>query len=82
MLEGAIGSFASAHLFSTFRKLDWGTELFGPLLLTEEILRSFFGRRDVHEKKLFNSGEAGSADHSYRLAGVGNDDIPDGSQQS
>lgn len=38
MLEGAIGSVASAHLFSTFRKLDWGTELFGPLLLTEEIL--------------------------------------------
>ncbi|MBS4005001.1 MAG: muconate/chloromuconate family cycloisomerase [Afipia sp.] len=38
MLEGAIGSIASAHLFSTFRKLDWGTELFGPLLLTEEIL--------------------------------------------
>ena len=38
MLEGGIGTVASAHLFSTFAKLAWGTELFGPLLLTEEIL--------------------------------------------
>ena len=38
MLEGAIASVASAHLFATFPKLEWGTELFGPLLLTEEIL--------------------------------------------
>jgi muconate cycloisomerase len=38
MLEGAIGTIASAHLFATFNKLQWGTELFGPLLLTEEIL--------------------------------------------
>ncbi|MGI4860725.1 MAG: muconate/chloromuconate family cycloisomerase [Janthinobacterium lividum] len=38
MLEGAIGTIASAQLFSTFNKLEWGTELFGPLLLTEEIL--------------------------------------------
>lgn len=38
MLEGAIGTIASAHLFSTFADLQWGTELFGPLLLTEEIL--------------------------------------------
>ncbi len=38
MLEGAIGTIASAQLFSTFSELKWGTELFGPLLLTEEIL--------------------------------------------
>jgi muconate cycloisomerase len=38
MLEGAIGTIASAQLFSTFDALKWGTELFGPLLLTEEIL--------------------------------------------
>ena len=38
MLEGAVASIASAHLFATFPKLEWGTELFGPLLLTEEIL--------------------------------------------
>ena len=38
MLEGAIGTAASAHLFATFGALEWGTELFGPLLMTEEIL--------------------------------------------
>jgi muconate cycloisomerase len=38
MLEGAVGTVASAQLFSTFTELKWGTELFGPLLLTEEIL--------------------------------------------
>jgi muconate cycloisomerase len=38
MLEAGIGTIASAHLFATFPTLAWGTELFGPLLLTEEIL--------------------------------------------
>ncbi|TJZ89371.1 muconate cycloisomerase [Paracoccus gahaiensis] len=38
MLEGAVGTVISAHAFSTFAKLQWGTELFGPLLLTEDIL--------------------------------------------
>ena len=38
MLEGAVGTIASAHLFSTFPKLTWGTELFGPLLLGEELV--------------------------------------------
>jgi muconate cycloisomerase len=38
MLEGAIGTLASAHAFLTLNKLQWGTELFGPLLLTEEIV--------------------------------------------
>ncbi|RAS38792.1 muconate/chloromuconate family cycloisomerase [Paraburkholderia bryophila] len=38
MLEGAVGTMASAQLFSTFGALKWGTELFGPLLLTEDIL--------------------------------------------
>jgi muconate cycloisomerase len=38
MLEGAVATIASAQLFSTFAKMEWGTELFGPLLLTEEIL--------------------------------------------
>ena len=36
MLEGSIGTLASAHAFLTLRQLTWGTELFGPLLLTEE----------------------------------------------
>jgi muconate cycloisomerase len=39
MLEGAVSTIASAHVFATFANLQWGTELFGPLLLTEEILR-------------------------------------------
>ncbi len=38
MLEGAFSTIASAHLFSSFSNLQWGTELFGPLLITEEIL--------------------------------------------
>lgn len=39
MLEGAVGTIASAHLFSTFENLAYGTELFGPLLLTQDILK-------------------------------------------
>jgi muconate cycloisomerase len=31
---------ASAHVFAGFPHLDWGTELFGPLLITEEILET------------------------------------------
>jgi len=46
MLEGAVGTMASAQLFSTFHELAWGTELFGPLLLTEEILREPLAYRD------------------------------------
>jgi len=38
MLEGGIGTLASAHAFVTLNKLAWDTELFGPLLLTEDIL--------------------------------------------
>ncbi|MEC5211255.1 muconate cycloisomerase [Psychrobacter sp. PL15] len=38
MLEGPIGTAASAHVFSTYPSLSFDTELFGPLLLTEDIL--------------------------------------------
>lgn len=38
MLEGSVGTVASAHVFATLPDLAWGTELFGPLLQTEEIL--------------------------------------------
>ncbi|MRW89800.1 muconate cycloisomerase [Duganella sp. FT80W] len=38
MLEGGIGTAATAHLCSTFPTLAWDTELFGPLLLTQEVL--------------------------------------------
>lgn len=40
MLEAAVGTMASAHVFATFPRLAFGTELFGPLLLTEEILQT------------------------------------------
>ena len=40
MLEAGIGTIASAHVFATFPTLAFGTELFGPLLLTEEILET------------------------------------------
>ncbi|WP_166169978.1 muconate/chloromuconate family cycloisomerase [Acinetobacter sp. SA01] len=40
MLEGPVGTIASAHVFSTFENLAYGTELFGPLLLTENILKT------------------------------------------
>lgn len=46
MLEGAVGTMASAQLFSTFGELAWSTELFGPLLLTEEILLQPLQYRD------------------------------------
>ena len=48
MLEGGVGTIASAHVFSTFRSLQWGTELFGPLLLTEEILATPLEYKDFH----------------------------------
>ena len=38
MLEGSVGTLASAHAFLTLKQLTWGTELFGPLLLTEDIV--------------------------------------------
>lgn len=46
MLEGAVGTAASAHLFSTFSDLSFDTELFGPLLLTQDILREPLVYRD------------------------------------
>jgi muconate cycloisomerase len=46
MLEGGIGTAATAHLCSTFADLAWDTELFGPLLLTQEVLREPLVYRD------------------------------------
>lgn len=39
MLEGSIGSVAAAHAFATLPRLEWGTELFGPLLLVDDIVQ-------------------------------------------
>jgi muconate cycloisomerase len=46
MLEGSVGTAASAHVFATVPELAWGTELFGPLLQTEEILTEPLGYGD------------------------------------
>ncbi|KXO83843.1 muconate cycloisomerase family protein [Stutzerimonas stutzeri] len=48
MLEGSVGTLASAHAFLTLNQLTWGTELFGPLLLTEEIVTKAPEYRDFH----------------------------------
>lgn len=39
LLEGSIGSIAAAHVFAACPRLAWGTELFGPLLLTDDIVQ-------------------------------------------
>lgn len=38
MLETGLSTAAALQLFSTVKTLAWGTELFGPLLLTQDIL--------------------------------------------
>lgn len=38
MLESGLGTAAALQLFATVPVLHWGTEFFGPLLLTEDIL--------------------------------------------
>ena len=46
MLEGGVGTAASAHLFACLPEFRWQTELFGPLLMTEEILEAPLEYRD------------------------------------
>lgn len=50
MLEGSIGSIASAHGFCALPQLSWGTELFGPLLLKDDIVtvRPRYQEFDLH----------------------------------
>jgi muconate cycloisomerase len=50
MLEGSIGSIASAHGFVSLPQLSWGTELFGPLLLKDDIVtvRPRYSDFDLH----------------------------------
>jgi len=46
MLEGGIGTAASAQLFACLPDFVWHTELFGPLLMVEEILAEPLVYRD------------------------------------
>ncbi|AWY02498.1 muconate cycloisomerase [Marinomonas primoryensis] len=39
LLEGSIGTAAAIHAWSTLPKLHWGTEMFGPLLLKDDIIK-------------------------------------------
>jgi len=38
LLEGTVGSIAAAHVFAACPTLAWGTELFGPLLLKDDVV--------------------------------------------
>lgn len=38
LLEGTIGTTASLHAWSTLAQIHWGTEMFGPLLLKDDIV--------------------------------------------
>ncbi|RTR06499.1 muconate cycloisomerase family protein [Halomonas nitroreducens] len=38
LLEGTLGTAASLHAWSTLGELAWGTEMFGPLLLEDDIV--------------------------------------------
>ena len=38
MLEGTIGTLAAAQCYGSLPHLQWGTELFGPLLLGDDIV--------------------------------------------
>jgi muconate cycloisomerase len=46
MLETGLGTAAALQLFATIETLQWGTEFFGPLLLTDEILANPIDYRD------------------------------------
>lgn len=46
MLEAGVGTAAALQLFSTVERLDWGGELFGPLLFKDEILTAPIVYRD------------------------------------
>lgn len=46
LLEGSVGSVAAAHVFAACPRLAWGTELFGPLLLTDDVVVRRLDYRD------------------------------------
>lgn len=48
MLESGIGTSAYAQLFATVRRLDWGCQLFGPLLFKDSITVEQPVFRDFH----------------------------------
>ncbi len=62
MLETGLGTASALQLFATVEELSWGTELFGPLLLTDEILADPIRYRDFHVEIPTGSGIGASLD--------------------
>ncbi|TFH85789.1 muconate cycloisomerase [Billgrantia azerbaijanica] len=46
LLEGTIGTAASLHAWATLPEMAWGTEMFGPLLLKDDIVAEPLAYRD------------------------------------
>lgn len=46
LLEGTIGTIAATHAFAVCHRLEWGTELFGPLLMADDIVTALPDYRD------------------------------------
>ena len=46
LLEGTIGTAAALHAWATLPEMAWGTEMFGPLLLTDDIIAKPLTYRD------------------------------------
>lgn len=46
LLEGTIGTTAALHAWSTLDQVQWGTEMFGPLLMTDDIVVRSLNFRD------------------------------------
>jgi muconate cycloisomerase len=40
LLEGSIGTAAAVHAWSTIPSMQWGTEMFGPLLLQDDFIKT------------------------------------------
>ncbi|KXS37865.1 MAG: muconate cycloisomerase I (Cicis-muconate lactonizing enzyme I) (MLE) [Halomonadaceae bacterium T82-2] len=46
LLEGTVGTAAALHAWATLPELAWGSEMFGPLLLTDDIVAEPLDYRD------------------------------------
>ncbi len=56
MLESGIGTAASAQLFLTILRLDWGCQLFGPKLFSDSLTIEDSVYRDFHLLVSFGPG--------------------------
>ena len=74
MLESGVGTAAALHLFATLPELKWGTELFGPLLFTDEILATPINYSDFNVEVPLGHGNGVALDDNkvafYRRDGA------------